>query len=192
LSSRSSTETFILDLAKQARVRKVKDLMELAKRSGVFESEEEILSLVKALIHDEKLSLIELSGVSFESFIADFKKTLWFWATLSVAYLDTLVVSGLNNITIPVLQAGLGLVTIGFLPGFSLMKALFAERKLFNIWGWLALSVGLSVIVSPLIAFFSDYIIGRITTISLVLSLTSVITLFSMIGLVRSYQRARV
>jgi hypothetical protein len=192
LSSRSSTETFILDLAKQARVRKVKDLMELAKRSGVFESEEEILSLVKALIHDEKLSLIELSGVSFESFITDFKKTLWFWATLSVAYLDTLVVSGLNNITIPVLQAGLGLVTIGFLPGFSLMKALFAERKLFNIWGWLALSVGLSVIVSPLIAFFSDYIIGRITTISLVLSLTSVITLFSMIGLVRSYQRARV
>lgn len=101
---------------------------------------------------------------------------------LTITAIIFLSVPQLNNV---VIRTVLGLLLILFIPGYSLIAALFPRIDDLDGYERFALSVGLSIAVAPLIGFGLNYTPWGVKLIPLLLSLSAFTLIMTLVGFIR-------
>lgn len=167
----------------------VKELLEIAQLQ-LSTPKKDLLDIVLRLQDEGKINLKpsekEIQYSLREYF---FKGGLhWFWAIIFLSITATLTIFLIPENAYPliVLRYILGSLFVLFLPGFSLVKALFSKKELDNVER-VALSLGLSLAVVPIIGLLLNYTPWgiRLTPISLVL--LSYTVFLSFVAVIREY-----
>jgi hypothetical protein len=136
------------------------------------------------ILFEKPLAPIPSSLVGF--FLSSW--ALWFWAVFASALATTVMVFVVPENAFPLVYARyvFGGVFVLFLPGFSLIKALFGSKELDSIER-LALSIGLSLALVPLAGLLLNYSPWGIRTTPVTLSLLALTLVFASAAVVRDY-----
>ena len=117
--------------------------------------------------------------------------SLWYWAVVAVVA-STLATIALSDAVEPLRYARyvLGSVYVLLLPGYSTIEALYPEEGSLKPLERLALSIGLSLAIVPLIGLILNYTFGiRLWPVALTLALYTIAV--ATIGLYRKYLLVR-
>jgi hypothetical protein len=117
---------------------------------------------------------------------------LWFWAVFALAAITSVMVFVVPENAFPLVYARyvFGSVFVLFLPGYSLIRALFGSKELDNIER-LALSVGLSLALVPLAGLLLNYTPWGIRTVPVTFSLLFLTLVFASAAVARDYEARR-
>jgi hypothetical protein len=153
--------------------------------------EDRLLKLVVGLQNDGKLNLISppetvpanLTNYVFSTFAA------WFWVIIILSSATTISVFLISEGAYPLvfIRYVLGTVFILFLPGYSLVKALFPSKEIDNIER-IALSMGLSLALVPMVGLLLNYTPWGIRLTPVTLSLLALTVLLATTALIREHQ----
>jgi hypothetical protein len=115
-------------------------------------------------------------------------RSLWFWSLTALIALTIPVV--FNVIDPPLVYARyvLGSLFVLYLPGSMLIEALYPRREDLESLERLALSIGLSLAVVPLIGLFLNYTPWGIRLTPIVISLAAFTETMAFIALARKYR----
>lgn len=118
--------------------------------------------------------------------------SLWFWGVFGLATVASVMVFTVSEAAFPMVYARylFGSVFVLFLPGYSLIKALFSDREL-DIVERVALSVGLSLALVPMAGLLLNYTPWGIRTTPVTLSLLGLTVVFASAAVVRDYGMQR-
>ena len=115
--------------------------------------------------------------------------SLWFWTTTALVFLTLVVVYTTSAVPqLTVLRYILGTLYILYLPGYALVEALYPERGDIKPLERLALSIGLSLAVVPLIGLVLNYTPWGIRLGPVIASLALFTLGISVVALVRKYK----
>ncbi len=117
--------------------------------------------------------------------------SLWFWTVILMTAITLILIlsSDLYQWLTP-LRYFFGSIFVLFLPGYTLVRALYPKQELSPIEE-LALSIGLSLAVVPLIGLVLNYTPFGIRITPVLASLSVLVALLSLIGLYREYRVVR-
>jgi hypothetical protein len=114
--------------------------------------------------------------------------SLWFWTIVVLVFLTLLIVYTTSILPqLLVLRYFLGTLYVLYLPGFTLVEALYPGERDLNPLEHLALSIGLSLAVVPLIGLILNYTPWGIRLGSVTTSLALYTLGVSVISLIRKY-----
>ncbi|WP_440060224.1 DUF1616 domain-containing protein [Thermogladius sp. 4427co] len=126
---------------------------------------------------------------TFPDYILRLDYSLWYWTIIGLSALTLLAVYLSDNIPyLTGFRYVLGSIFVLFLPGYSLVNALYTGNELSPLEE-LALSIGLSLAVVPLIGLVLNYTPFGIRLGPVILSLVVFILVLATIGLYRRYVR---
>ena len=113
----------------------------------------------------------------------------WYWVIFGLAVVASVLVFSVPEDAFPVVYARnvFGSVFVLFLPGYSLIKALFGNREIDNVER-LALSIGLSLALVPIAGLLLNYTPWGIRTAPVTLSLLALTLVFASAAVVRDYE----
>jgi len=162
--------------------------------SRFSESGEAVMDRVLRLESEGKI-LFEKSLVAVPSSLAGYFLSgwaLWFWVVFGFAVVASVMVFVVPEDAFPVVYARyvFGSVFVLFLPGYSLIRALFGSKELDSVER-LALSVGLSLALVPLAGLLLNYTPWGIRTAPVTLSLLGLTLVFASAAVVRDYGTRR-
>ncbi|MEM3924304.1 MAG: DUF1616 domain-containing protein [Zestosphaera sp.] len=118
-----------------------------------------VLREVWVSAREEKLKLVDPDPpITLVSYVFRLDYTLWFWVSVTLVMLTL----GLVYVTeyLPILTPAryvLGSIYVLFLPGYSLVEALYPREGDLTPLERVALSIGLSLAVTPLIGLVLNY-----------------------------------
>jgi hypothetical protein len=123
-----------------------------------------------------------LKDYFFSSWVA------WFWVVFFLAVATTVMVFLVPEDVFPLVYARyvFGSVFVLFLPGFSLIKALFSTKELDNVER-LALSIGLSLALVPMAGLLLNYTPFGIRTAPVTVCLLVLTLVFASAAVIRDY-----
>ena len=133
----------------------VEGLQEKLAEDGIRTDEKSLLAVVLELQKNHKIRLSVPSPETFVSYLTSLDTAWWVYAIVTISILDMLLVSfeSENLFLLPV-RIIFGLSVLGFLPGYSTVKALFPddpypplERILLSIFLSVVVSISLGVIL---------------------------------------------
>lgn len=137
-----------------------------------------------------EILILENAEISFTSFTHFFKKTIfsWYWSLFFFSVFAAIIVLNVQVSQNPLifLRFSLGSILILFLPGFGLLKVLFKNKKLLSV-EVIAISVGLSLALTPTICLFLNFTPYGITENTIVIGILIINTIFSLIGISKTY-----
>jgi len=118
--------------------------------------------------------------------------SLWFWGVFGLATVASVMVFTVSEAAFPMVYARylFGSLFVLFLPGYSLIKALFSDREL-DIIERVALSIGLSLALVPMAGLLLNYTPWGIRTTPVTLSLLGLTLVFASAAVVRDYGMQR-
>jgi len=128
----------------------------------------------------------------FTEYLSRLDHSLWFWASSALIAL-TLIVIEISEI-IPVfmfLRYVLGSVFVLFLPGMALIEALYPVEDSLSPLERLALSIGLSLAIVPLIGLMLNYTPWGIRFMPILVSLTVFSATFLLVAAYRKFSVLR-
>lgn len=140
---------------------------------------------VMKLLDEKKIRITEGRPYSSLAGYALSPYSLWFWGPL----VSTLVSLGVIFVTSGFalyLRYVFGSLLVLFLPGYSLIEALFPKRELDQLTR-LALSIGLSLVLVPLVGLVLNYTPFLIRLLPVALSLASLTIVFLLLALRRKH-----
>jgi uncharacterized membrane protein len=115
--------------------------------------------------------------------------SLWFWTTTALVFLTLVVVYTTSAVPqLTVLRYFLGTLYVLYLPGYALVEVLYPERGGLKPLERLALSIGLSLAVVPLIGLVLNYTPWGIRLGPVIASLALFTLGISVVALVRKYK----
>jgi hypothetical protein len=188
--SENTTDQYILDVVMKNNPKTVKELVKLV-HSKYPVPEEEILERILYLQSQGKIALknhqAPVSHV-LRSYIFSTKAS-WYWTIIAVAAATAALVFSVPENAFPIVYARyvLGSIFVLFLPGYSLIKALFPEKELDNIER-AALSIGMSLALVPITGLILNYTPWGIRTTPITLSLLALTTIFATAAIIREHQ----
>lgn len=125
------------------------------------------------------------------------EKSLWYWTTLTLTITATIAAFVIPDRTYPLtyIRHILGLIFVLWLPGYSLIRALFptelpiktGKKALDNIER-IALSIGMSLALTPIVALLLNYTPWGITLTPITLTLMVLTIVLSTIAVVREHE----
>jgi len=118
--------------------------------------------------------------------------SLWFWAAVLVVFLSMALI-GITSGVVLYLRYVFGSVLVLFLPGYSLIEALYPKRELDELTRF-ALSIGLSLALVPLVGLVLNYTpfgIRLIPVTASIAGLTLVLLLYSLFRKHQYYKLAK-
>ncbi|MCW4010281.1 MAG: DUF1616 domain-containing protein [Candidatus Bathyarchaeota archaeon] len=118
-------------------------------------------------------------------------ESLWFWAITALVALTMIVVFSVNASPLIYARYILGGVFILFLPGFMLISALYPRGGELDGLEKLALSIGLSLAIVPLVGLMLNYTPWGITLTPIMVSLAVLAEALAAGALVRKYRYYR-
>lgn len=191
------TET-IIQLVKEKKPEDVEQLVNLLKEKFSI-PEHKIIGYILQLQTEGKIELKKPSKPTPQSLIAYLKTegTRWYWITIILAVSTTLIVFTIPGDAFPLVYIRylLGAVFVLWLPGYSLIKALFpsgaANEKSsgsLDSVERIALSMGLSLALVPMVGLLLNYTQWGIRLTPIVLSLLTLTTVFATAAVIREHQ----
>ncbi|RLG40312.1 MAG: hypothetical protein DRO05_06700 [Thermoproteota archaeon] len=153
---------------------------------------DEIIEAVKSLEEEGKIELLPppIEASSYAQYLTIGTENTWFYSVLGVI-LGTLLSIYFLPSSLPwvAIRWILGSIFVLYLPGFVTVEALFPERKELSGIERLALSLGLSLAIVPLVGLVLNYTPWGIRLTPIVVSL-SIFTLI--VGFVATYRKYKV
>jgi hypothetical protein len=188
-----SLKDLILQRAKAEHPRTVKDLLEIVKARRPAVSEQEFLEAVRELKESGALEL-ELPALkvnSYPSYLRLWEENAWFYLVLLVGATTVLAIYVLPS-TYPavILRWIVGSAFVLFLPGLAVVYALFPEEKELDSIERIALTVGLSLAITPLIGLVLNYTPWGIRLNPIVVSLSMFTLAMATVATFRRYKIA--
>lgn len=152
---------------------------------------EVIMKHIVDLQNDGRLTLVskrESIPANLKTYIFSSHST-WFWIIILLPTTTTISVFLTIENTYPYVyfRYFLGSIFVFILPGFSLIKALFPTREVDNIERT-TLSIGMSLILVPLVGIFLNFTPWGIRLKPIMLSLLSLTIIFSLTDIIQDYK----
>jgi putative Mn2+ efflux pump MntP len=125
------------------------------------------------------------------------EKATWYWTIITVAIATSIAVFTIPEDSYPVvyLRIILGTIFVLFLPGFTLIKALFPTKAPIQLSSEnmdsverIALGLGTSLALTPLVALVLNYTPWGIRLTPLTLSLLALTLVFASVAILREHQ----
>jgi len=190
-TSDSMIEQRILELVKKENPENVEQLLKLTKERLSL-TDEEALEHIMQLINHEKIKLKEHSQPtpqSLKTYIRS-NEAYWFWTTTSLAIATAITVFTVPEDAYPIvyIRYVLGSIFVLGLPGFTLIKALFPSKKEMDAIERVALSIGLSLAIVPIVGLLLNYTPWGIRLTPITLSLLALTITFATAALLREHQ----
>ena len=146
----------VLDTAKSMAHPTVSELVDaLVKQKGLKEKD-----ATKAVYVEYKKGTLNLSDVKPPTNLVSYffnLESAWFWGVTALVAVTVFVVFAVNASALLYVRYVLGGVFILFLPGFLLISALYARSDEMDSLEKVALSIGLSLAIVPLIGLVLNY-----------------------------------
>ena len=181
---------FIIQRIKAENPRTVRDLFEIVGKKRPTLAEEDFIQSIKELKESGtlKLELPTPKADSYLAYLAIRDENTWFHLVVLAALTTILTIYILpSTYPIVVFRWILGSIFVLFLPGYVTVQALFSGRRELDDIERFALSVGLSLAITPLMGLLLNYTPWGIRLDPIVLSL-SIFTLdMAIIGTIRRY-----
>jgi uncharacterized membrane protein len=163
------------------------EIERISKENGISR-EEAAISL------NEKIKLGEVSLIdpdppqSYTSFLLSFYSS-WFWLVVSCLLLMWFSIYLLPQIApFTWLRVGLGFLTSLYLPGYVFIEVLYPKRDDLEELERFALSVGLSIALTPLLGFVLNYTPWGIRLNPITASISFLTLFLGLTGVYRKYQ----
>jgi hypothetical protein len=118
-------------------------------------------------------------------------RSLWFWAITVLVALTTFIVFYVATPPLIYMRYVLGSIFVLYLPGSMLIEALYPRSEDLESLERLALSIGLSLAVVPLIGLILNYTPWGIRLTPIVISLATFTETMAVLALVRKYRYYR-
>ncbi|HDN01378.1 MAG TPA: DUF1616 domain-containing protein [Candidatus Bathyarchaeota archaeon] len=187
--SQEALKKHVIRLIKMKKAETVSDIVELvSRRYGI--KEDEVINAVKSLHEDGKISL-EPPPVPASSMFEYLLRieSLWFPLALTIIAVTMLSIYLFPQESIfkPVRWV-FGSIFVLFLPGYLTVEALFPDPRELDSIERLALSMGLSLAITPLIGLLLNYTPWGIRLNPTVLSLSAYSLLISMVAAYRKFK----
>jgi len=187
----SMFEQPLLELVKKENPENVEQLLELAKGRLSLKEEEAIKHIMK-LISDGKIELKQPFMSTPQSLKAYMRSSeaYWFWATISLAMATAITVLTVPENAYPIvyIRYVLGSIFVLWLPGFTLIKALFPSGKDLDNIERIALSIGLSLAIVPIVGLLLNYTPWGIRLTPITISLLALTIILATAALIREYR----
>jgi Na+/melibiose symporter-like transporter len=188
----------IIQVIKGKEPQTVKQLAGFVKER-VSVGEREIVELILKLQGEGKITLEKPLESTPQNLISYLKtgKACWYWITITLAATATIVafVVPENSFPLVYIRYLLGAIFVLWLPGYSVIKALFStEEKNEKSSGNLdsiervAISIGLSLALVPMVGLLLNYTPWGIRLTPIVLSLFVLTAFFSTVAVVREHR----
>lgn len=116
-------------------------------------------------------------------------KAYWYWTVIVLSLAITILVFTIPENAYPIVYARyiLGSIFVLWLPGYSLIKALFPTKEIDNIERT-ALSIGMSLALVPITGLLLNYTPWGIRLTPVTLSLLALTTVFATAAIIREHQ----
>jgi hypothetical protein len=196
----------IIQIVEAAKPENVQQLVDQVQALS-SKSEQEILRRIMQLQQEEKIHLKPPQTQTPEkltSYLGS-NHALWYWITMALTIATAIVVFTVPEDAFPLvyLRYVLGAIFILWLPGYAFIKALFPQtlpfaRALAHSLGTteknldtierVALSLGMSIALVPIIGLLLNYTPWGIRLTPIVLSLTAFTIIFATAAIVREHQ----
>jgi len=154
-------------------------IREHLRQRQIYFADDELIGLVRELSSDGTIVLRELKAESFSGYLAENSQVWWLYGVVIVALIESfLVVYGSQDQLVTTLRAILGLVLLGYLPGYSATRAIFPrvqfpflERLILSIFLSVMVSIGIGTLLGAVFLFQSaaNVLLLSSTTVSLAL-----------------------
>jgi len=151
-----------------------------------------ILSASLELYREWVEGKIELEDPSppetFTEFLGRMDYSSWFWTTVALVSLTVTVVTlvGEGSPLMP-LRYILGTLFVLFMPGYTLVEALYPRKEDLSPLERVALSIGLSLALVPLVGLLLNYKPFGIRLYPILISLSALSVALAMVGSYRKY-----
>lgn len=187
----SGIEERILRLIEKERPENISSLLKVM-RERMSLKEDETLKHIIQLVNKGKIRLRGQPKPPPESLKAYMRSidTYWFWITVSLAAATVITVFTIPENAYPIvyMRYALGSIFVLWLPGYALIKMLFPSRKDLDSIERIALSIGLSLALVPLVGLLLNYTPWGIRLTPVTLSLLALTLIFAVTALIREYQ----
>jgi hypothetical protein len=153
-------------------------------------SEVEVTDLVWRLVEGGEVDVQDIPPVtkSLRQYLGIWERNLWFYASVAISLMSMLVVYTIpSQFPLVALRWILGSVFVLFIPGYVTVEVLFHKSRELDEIERLALSVGLSLALVPLIGILLNYTSWGIRLTPIVISLGILTLGLSLVGLVRQF-----
>jgi len=183
-------DTYIIDVVRKNNPKTVKEIIKLVQLKYPV-PEKEILERILHLQNQGKIILKNRQS-SVAPLLSNYifsTKAYWYWTIIAVAAVTATLVFTVPENAYPIVYARyvLGSIFVLFLPGYSLIKALFPTKELDNIERT-ALSIGMSLALVPITGLLLNYTPWGIRTIPVTLSLLALTIAFATAALIREHE----
>jgi len=188
--SEGTINQHIIDIVRKNNPETVNELVKLIQQKYPI-PEKDILERILHLQNQGKIALENQQAPIaplLRSYIFS-SNASWYWTIIAVAAATTALVFTIPENAIPIVYARyvLGAIFVLFLPGYSLIRALFPEKELDNIER-AALSMGMSIALVPITGLILNYTPWGIRTTPVTLSLLVLTTIFATAAIIREHQ----
>lgn len=183
-------DQFIIETVRKEKPRNVEQLVKLIEAECVI-SEKEILEHIVRLRNRHKLVLEAYQSPSprlFKSYILS-RESNWYWTIITLSLVTTALVFTVPENAYPItyVRYVFGSIFILFLPGYSLIKALFPNKEFDNIERF-SVSVGISLALVPIDGLLLNYTPWGIRTTPLTISLLALTMASATTAIIREHQ----
>jgi len=187
---KNEIDQFIIQTIKEKKPKNVKQLIKLTQEK--FPSpEQEILNRILYLQETEKIHLKPDQTLTPEKLTNYLRSSqaYWYWITIILTLTTALLVFTIPENAFPLVYARyiLGSIFVLWLPGYTLIKALFPEKELDSIER-VSLSIGMSLALVPMIGLLLNYTPWGIRITPITISLLAVTLTFATAAIIRDHQ----
>jgi len=181
---------YIIQIVNERKPETVEQLINLV-RSKHSIPRQEILDAIIKLQNQGKIALKQpkaRSNFTITEYILS-AKAYWYWTIIALSLATTVLVFTVPENAYPIVYARyiLGSIFVLWLPGYSLIKALFPAKEIDNIERT-ALSIGISLALVPITGLLLNYTPWGIRLTPVTLSLLALTITFATAALIREQQ----
>lgn len=193
-----SIEEYILSIIDKEKPETVEELAQLVEdRFDV--SKDETTHTIISLENRGIIKLKEMTTLTPQTLTGylSSRKSLWYWTTLILVIATTISVFIIPENLYPLtyIRHILGLIFVLWLPGYSFIKTLFPatlpvkmEKKALDNIERIALSIGMSLALTPLVGLLLNYTPWGIALTPITLTLMILTIIFSTIAIIREHE----
>ncbi|MDH5462625.1 MAG: DUF1616 domain-containing protein [Candidatus Bathyarchaeota archaeon] len=190
-SESTNLNQHIINVVAKANPQTVEQLIKLLQSEQTIRRQE-ILDAVMELQRQGRITLKQpkiQSDFTLTEYILS-AKGHWYWAIIALSAATALLVFAIPENAYPIVYSRhiLGSIFVLWLPGYSLIKALFPTRKMDNEER-IALSVGMSLASVSIVGLLLNYTPWGIGVASITLSLLALTITFSTAAVIREHMR---
>jgi hypothetical protein len=189
--NKDALDHLLIKLVQTRKPTNVQQLVDLTKSETTFIPKQEIIQRILQLKSQGKLKLQEplIQTPPKLSTYLKTKEATWYWIAIILATTTALTVFTIPENSYPLIYIRyiLGVLFVLFLPGYSLIKALFPEKELDNVER-AALSFGMSLTLVPLTGLILNYTPWGIRTTPITLSLLTLTAILATTAIIREHQ----